>query len=79
MDPVNGRLLVTGHISFLFQLLLMNPVCIVGYTLVSWKFFKVRIYEEELTLLNFFREDYVDYQKRVGTGLPFIYGYRIEL
>ncbi|XP_013785267.1 protein-S-isoprenylcysteine O-methyltransferase-like [Limulus polyphemus] len=61
------------------QLLLCNPVCLIGYTVASWKFFKTRIIEEEITLLNFFGEDYVMYQKRVGTGLPFIRGYRLEL
>ena len=30
-------------------------------------------------LLNFFGDDYVAYQKRVGTGLPFIDGYRVSL
>jgi len=40
----------------------------------SWRFFKVRIDEEEVYLLNFFGMDYVDYQQKVGTGLPFIKG-----
>ncbi len=52
-----------------------NPFCLVGYTLVSWKFFKERIYEEEIYLLNFFGKEYIDYQKKVGTGLPFIEGF----
>jgi len=26
--------------------------------------------------MNFFGEDYVNYQKQVGTGLPFIKGYQ---
>lgn len=34
--------------------------------------------EEEMYLLNFFGEDYVTYQKKVGTGLPFIKGYLVE-
>jgi protein-S-isoprenylcysteine O-methyltransferase len=45
------------------------------YAIASWKFFDERITVEEETLLNFFGEAYVDYQKRVGTGLPFIRGY----
>jgi protein-S-isoprenylcysteine O-methyltransferase len=48
---------------------------LVGYTIIAWRFFNERIYEEEIFLLNFFGEDYVDYQNKVGTGLPFIYGY----
>jgi len=56
--------------------MLLNPVCMVTYTIASWIFFKERITDEEITLLNFFGEDYLHYQKRVPTGLPFIYGYR---
>lgn len=59
------------------QLLLCNPLCIVAYTLVSWKFFHERIFEEEMTLLHFFGEDYEEYQNKVSTGLPFIKGYVI--
>lgn len=62
-------------IDFLFQLILCNPFCLIAYTIVSWRFFRERIYEEEIYLLNFFGEDYLDYQKSVGTGLPFIVGY----
>ncbi|CAE1299531.1 ICMT [Acanthosepion pharaonis] len=61
------------------QLILCNPLCLVGYTVVTWRFFRERIYEEEIYLLNFFGEDYFEYQKKVGTGLPFITGYRGEL
>lgn len=56
-------------------MLLCNPVCLLAYTYVSWKFFKHRIDDEEITLLNFFGEHYADYQKSVGTGLPFIKGF----
>lgn len=61
------------------QVMLCNPLCLIGYTIVSWRFFKERIYEEEIYLLNFFGEDYLEYQKRVGTGLPFIKGYTEHL
>lgn len=64
---------------FSFQILLLNPFCIVAYTLASWRFFYERIMVEEITLLNFFGEDYYHYQKKVKTGLPFIEGYRVEL
>lgn len=60
------------------QLLLCNPVCVVGYAMASWRFFSERIYEEEKLLICFFREDYIEYKKRVGTGLPFISGFPIE-
>lgn len=58
------------------QIILCNPCCLVGYTIVSWRFFRDRIFDEEMYLLSFFGDDYVQYQKRVGTGLPFIYGCR---
>ncbi|KAK8747784.1 hypothetical protein OTU49_016602 [Cherax quadricarinatus] len=58
------------------QLILVNPLCSIAYTLASWSFFNERINFEEITLINFFGEKYLDYQKRVGTGLPFIKGYQ---
>ena len=59
------------------QLVLANPVCLVGYAVASWRFFSERIYEEERLLVQFFREDYVQYKKQVGTGIPFNTGYPI--
>ncbi|XP_060829484.1 protein-S-isoprenylcysteine O-methyltransferase [Bombus pascuorum] len=61
------------------QLILQNPVCFLAYTGVSWKFFHDRILIEEITLLNFFGQDYVEYQKKVSTGLPYISGYKLNL
>jgi len=58
--------------------MLMNPICSILYTLASWKFFHVRITEEERTLIGFFGEEYISYQRGVGTGLPFIVGYRLS-
>lgn len=60
------------------QILLVNPFCVIAYTAASWSFFNSRVEEEELTLLNFFAEDYVEYKKKVGTGLPFISGVAID-
>ncbi|XP_053173675.1 protein-S-isoprenylcysteine O-methyltransferase [Scomber japonicus] len=60
------------------QVMLCNPVCILGYTIASWRFFRERIEEEELSLIHFFAEDYVEYKKRVATGLPFISGIRVN-
>lgn len=59
---------------WLLQVMLCNPVCILGYTIASWRFFRERIEEEELSLIHFFAEEYVEYKKRVPTGLPFISG-----
>ncbi len=57
----------------------MNPFCTIGYAIASWKFFAERIIDEEITLLNFFGEDYVRYKRKVRSGLPFISGYRDKL
>ncbi|XP_031649891.1 protein-S-isoprenylcysteine O-methyltransferase isoform X2 [Oncorhynchus kisutch] len=48
------------------QVMLCNPVCIAGYTMASWRFFRERIEEEELSLLHFFGEDYLEYKKKGG-------------
>ncbi|XP_032824229.1 protein-S-isoprenylcysteine O-methyltransferase [Petromyzon marinus] len=61
------------------QIVLCNPLCVVGYTVASWRFFRERIEDEELTLLNFFGEQYMDYKTNVPTRLPFIDGFRVEL
>ncbi|XP_054164785.1 protein-S-isoprenylcysteine O-methyltransferase-like [Oppia nitens] len=60
------------------QLILLNPICLVGYAMVSWKFFKERIYEEEITLIHFFGRDYIKYKQKVFSGLPFIYGCQLK-
>ena len=58
------------------QLILVNPVCFVAYTVISWLFFKERIYVEEYTLYQFFGESYHAYKQKVPySGLPFISGY----
>ncbi|KAJ8731088.1 hypothetical protein PYW07_004252 [Mythimna separata] len=57
------------------QITLLNPICVIIYAVASWFFFRERVYAEELTLITFFGPQYVDYQKRVGTGLPCIKGY----
>jgi protein-S-isoprenylcysteine O-methyltransferase len=54
------------------QLILMNPICIIGYSLASWSFFKSRIREEESILIEFFGDEYREYMKRVPPGIPFL-------
>lgn len=61
------------------QVLLCNPICFVGYIAASWMFFSERIYHEEINLINFFGEEYVHYKQHVGTGIPFIKGYPIDV
>ena len=48
-----------------------------GYTAASWTFFRDRVRYEEATLINFFGHAYLEYQQRVGTGLPGIAGYQL--
>lgn len=60
------------------QILLCNPVCLVGYALATWIFFKERIEDEEESLIMFFGEDYIEYKRQVGTGLPFNPGYPMD-
>ncbi|CAB0031670.1 unnamed protein product [Trichogramma brassicae] len=57
------------------QLILQNPICLLAYAIMSWRFFNERIMAEEVYLLRFFGQDYVEYQKKVKAGLPFIKGY----
>lgn len=67
-------------ILFSLQLVLINPLCTVGYTLASWKFFASRIPYEEATLLSFFGHKYFQYQSQVRrTGIPFLKGYTVEM
>ena len=60
------------------QILLCNPVCLGGYAVSSWLFFNDRIQEEEESLILFFGDDYMDYKRTVGTGLPFNAGYPMD-
>ncbi len=54
-------------------------MCFVAYVLASWQFFKDRIWDEELSLVQFFGQDYIDYQNKVRTGLPFIDGFKCDM
>jgi hypothetical protein len=49
-----------------------NPVSIIGFTIVLWKFFAGRIEYEEFYLIKFFGQDYIDYINKVGILLPCI-------
>ncbi|KAJ0965625.1 hypothetical protein J5N97_026763 [Dioscorea zingiberensis] len=54
------------------QLILCNPLCIVAFSLVTWRFFSSRIRYEEFFLRQFFGRQYEVYASQVPSGLPFI-------
>lgn len=54
------------------QCLLLNPISIVLFAAMLWKFFNDRIEVEEQYLLEFFGQDYEDYKKSVPVRIPFI-------
>ncbi|QEU58834.1 Ste14 [Kluyveromyces lactis] len=54
------------------QLMLLNPVSLVIFIVVLWKFFNSRIAFEERYLVQFFGNQYITYRETVGVGIPFI-------
>ncbi|TYZ60160.1 hypothetical protein PybrP1_006491 [[Pythium] brassicae (nom. inval.)] len=54
------------------QVLLANPICGIGYTVVSWGFFRDRIPYEEHLLMGFFPDEYPKYRARTISGIPFV-------
>ena len=54
------------------QLVMGNLICFFAYGAVLWMFFNDRIKREEKSLVEFFKDDYINYRNRVGTKLPFI-------
>ncbi|KAE8980180.1 hypothetical protein PF010_g23222 [Phytophthora fragariae] len=54
------------------QILLGNPLCAVGYSIVSWSFFHDRIPYEEQLLLAFFPDEYPAYKAGTISGIPFV-------
>ena len=54
------------------QLMCLNIICLIGFPIGLFIFFKDRIIEEEGLLIEFFGYDYLDYKKKVGILMPFI-------
>lgn len=52
------------------QIMCCNPICIVGFTLVLFKFFHSRILVEEKLLIAFFGKDYINYSNQVPILIP---------
>lgn len=66
-----------GYSGFLIwsvgtQILLLNPISTVAFALVVWRFFAGRIPYEENYLRRFFGTEYVEYARRVPSGIPFV-------
>ncbi|UZJ52397.1 hypothetical protein CBS101457_001717 [Exobasidium rhododendri] len=54
------------------QILLGNPVSTFVFAIILWRFFEHRIKGEEVYLVSFFGEQYVEYRRRTRTFIPFI-------
>ncbi|CAI4038269.1 hypothetical protein SMKI_04G6110 [Saccharomyces mikatae IFO 1815] len=54
------------------QLLLLNPISLLIFISVLWKFFNDRIRVEEKYLIEFFGTEYTNYKHKVGVGIPFL-------
>lgn len=54
------------------QLLLLNPVTFIVFLALLYNFFGKRIKYEEMKLVSFFGDDYIDYKKSVSVGIPFL-------
>mmetsp|Transcript_6596 Transcript_6596/g.10271 ORF Transcript_6596/g.10271 Transcript_6596/m.10271 type:complete len:188 (-) Transcript_6596:933-1496(-) len=55
------------------QVVLANPICLIIFSIVSWRFFATRIPFEEHYLTSFFGEQYRKYKSQTPTYLPFIH------
>ena len=54
------------------QVMCVNPICIVGFTVVLYIFFKRRIISEEFYLISFFGQSYLEYRNKVPILIPCI-------
>ncbi|WOL18308.1 protein-S-isoprenylcysteine O-methyltransferase A isoform X1 [Canna indica] len=54
------------------QVMLCNPLCVIAFIVVLWRFFSTRIPYEEFFLRQFFGLQYAEYARRVHSGLPFV-------
>ncbi len=55
------------------QMVLQNPVCLVAYCVLSWRFFQDRIPPEERALADMFGDETYDkFRKQTWVGIPFL-------
>ena len=67
-----------GYFGFLVfavgtQVYYSNPICIIGFYIVLFKFFKNRIEDEEAALCRMFPGEYQQYRAKTKTWIPGIY------
>ena len=55
------------------EIMCVNPICIISFTYILFKFFKNRILVEEELLIEFFGMEYIKYKNEVGILIPFIH------
>lgn len=54
------------------QIMLCNPISMIGFAIVVWRFFAQRIPYEEYFLRQFFGSSYDEYAQGVPSGVPFV-------
>lgn len=54
------------------QIMLCNPLSMLAFALVVFRFFQQRIPYEEHFLRQFFGSEYEDYSRRTSSGIPFL-------
>jgi len=54
------------------EIMCVNPICTVAFTVILFKFFENRIKLEEEYLIRFFGIEYIKYRRKVGVLIPFI-------
>ena len=52
------------------QVVLMNPLCTIAFTVVAQRFFRERIPYEEQYLRQFFPQEYEDYARQTSSWIP---------
>lgn len=74
---IYGKLRHPSYFGFFWwsigtQIMLLNPISLIAFVLVLWKFFNQRILYEEKFLIGFFGEEYLNYKRNVSIGIPFM-------
>jgi protein-S-isoprenylcysteine O-methyltransferase len=54
------------------QLLLCNPLCLVGFAAAAIRFFRSRAQYEDQLLAEFFGEQHARYRAVIPSGIPFV-------